>query len=77
MANTKVAGYMKAMNEAEHQKKSQCGELIKTKEKIVKLERELRAEKGRTARLEVSLVRARIESRCENKMEARRKMPFK
>lgn len=54
-ANPNISDYIKARDEAEHKVKSHYGQLIKAKEKIVLLENELKAEKGRSARLEASL----------------------
>lgn len=71
-ANPKVAHYMSARNEAEHKMKSQGGELRKAKERIGELERKLRAEKDRTAKLEASLAKARVDARDETTMEVGR-----
>ena len=61
---------MKARNEAEHKMKAQDGRLKQAKERIAQLERELRAERDRTARLEASLEMAGAESGGEKTTEA-------
>ena len=53
--NPNIADYMRARNEADRKLKSRDGMLSKAQEKIAGLESELRAEEGRTARLEASL----------------------
>ncbi|CAD6579079.1 MAG: hypothetical protein ASARMPRED_008948 [Alectoria sarmentosa] len=58
-ANSNVAHYMKLNKDAEHELKSQYGELERVKEKIVELESDLKAEKGKTTLLEAPLPRFR------------------
>ncbi|KAF6221864.1 hypothetical protein HO133_001832 [Letharia lupina] len=69
-ARPDLAYHMKARKDAEQQLKSQHSELKKAKGKAAELERELRTEKGRVARLEASLAKAGVGSGGEKITEA-------
>lgn len=68
-ANPNIAHYMKLNKDAEHKLKSQYSELKRAKEKIAELERDLKAEKGKTTLLEAPLPRFREGARDEGTTE--------
>lgn len=68
-ADPNVAHYMKLNKDAEHKLECQYGELKRAKEKIAELERDLKAEKGKTSLIEAPLTKIREGAREEGTTE--------